>query len=176
MKSPETIRYPGTRPEPIDHMLSLWASQGRDVPVSPGDALAAADAALAAAARGPAVQRRWLPGAAMFGGGMAAAIAGVLVFSGTGPDAAPGAAPAADTQIASAPTAENIELASTFETDLGDAAPFGAPQRVGGDIPEIQTASLENDLGNMSFDGANDDLLMVGYVFTPRPEEELMLP
>ncbi|MGB3723576.1 MAG: hypothetical protein WA979_12260, partial [Pacificimonas sp.] len=68
MKSPnenvanDAVRSFGKSPEPIDHLLSRWAAQGRDIAVSPDQAFAAADAALAEARHVPATHRRWLPG------------------------------------------------------------------------------------------------------------------
>ncbi|MGB3721399.1 MAG: hypothetical protein WA979_01100, partial [Pacificimonas sp.] len=56
------------------------------------------------------------------------------------------------------------------------SAPFGAPRRVGGGSPAAQSAAISEDLGTINFDNANDDLFMVGHVFTPRPEEEFLIP
>lgn len=164
----------------IDVLLREWASN-RDVAVPPGAALAAADAALAEARRTPASQRRWFP-AAVFGGSVAAALAGVLVLTpGTVPESA---VPAGDVVALSPGNGEPQQFASALpETGLvapsaGEAAMPVASGNAGGtqlaasDFGPASAPPLDETFP--SFDAPPDDLLMTSHVFTTRPDEELI--
>ena len=98
----------------IDALLKGWA-RDREIDIAPGAALAAADAALAELRAQPGVQRRWVP-AAIFGGSVAAALAGVLVLT-------PGPAP--------------------VDTPLDDAA--GLPQIAAVQPEDVQMAAIADD-------------------------------
>ncbi|MEO0499724.1 MAG: hypothetical protein AAF205_04090, partial [Pseudomonadota bacterium] len=171
------IRTPAARAEPIDILLSGWAATGR-APASAADASRrAADAALAEIARADAATPAsgWRRGAVMFGGAAAAAVAGVLIYTGIGP-----AGPASDVgqpQMAEMDAPAAGSPVSTPSMDAED--PFGAPQMLPDDMQMASAAGVAGDvpvLSGADFDQPNDDLLMVGYVFTPRPEEEFILP
>ena len=134
--------------QPVDALLTRWATAGREVDVPPGAALAAADRALGAARGVSAAPKRWFP-AAVFGGSMAAAVAGVLLL-----------APASDP---AAPVTGAPQLA---EAEPDPRLPL--PVQEGG----TQMAGLAEEFPQ--FDGPTDDLFMTSHVFTTRPEEELI--
>ena len=143
----------------VDALLTRWATTDRDPAIEPGAAMAAADRAMATARieamAQPANDRRWMP-PALFGGGIAAAIAGVMfVSSGGGPVGAPapaGSVPqAATAEIAAteappaaftapAPVAEiaPVELAST------DPAEVPEPARPAPEAPPVALASADD--------------------------------
>ncbi|MBV7257290.1 hypothetical protein KCG44_10895 [Pacificimonas sp. WHA3] len=224
MKTPPDIRAPAPTPEAIDALLTRWATADRHPLIAEHVAIVAAERALASARVADipeaANDRRWFP-AALIGGGMAAAVAGVMFVGGQSPlspsipadsvelaaaEPAPVQREAAPQELAFASTSDgvvpgippayippsdpmaadiavsDIAVPDVEIPDMATAAapaaptPFGAPRRATDGGTRLAALNEELAAGGFSLDEPNDDLFMVGHVFTPRPEEEMFLP
>lgn len=142
-----TYGSPVNDEEPIDALLRGWA-RNRDVAVSPGEARAAADRALKTAQG--AGERRWMP-AAIFGGSVAAALAGVLLLT-----------PASEDPL-------TVGSEEALVAEAGAPLDDGLPRMV---AAGSELAAVPADFPE--FDAPPDDVLMTSHVFTMRPEEELI--